>query len=193
MICINWAWGSHFPPSLDLVILCPGGEISASAALASSSSYMLSCSVRGLALKKLRATADHFGRNIGAPPCMRTNALLGWSLQIHAEPNAENEIAFLLFTLRQLSPVRAPFARVGRRERGLLFHGRQNIRETAKNDLQLILLFLVHITNCHSRLPQKYRGRGISWVKGSVCSVLKLALPPFLPPLECQLQNKTCN
>ena len=28
----------------------------------------------------------------------------------------------------------------------------------------------------------QYRAEGISWVKGSVCFVLKFALPPFSPP-----------
>ena len=34
----------------------------------------------------------------------------------------------------------------------------------------------------------------ISWVKGSVCFVLKFALPPFSPlsPLESKFQNNTC-
>ena len=34
---------------------------------------------------------------------------------------------------------------------------------------------------------------GISWVKGSVCLILKFAFPPFSSPLECKLQNKTRN
>ena len=37
----------------------------------------------------------------------------------------------------------------------------------------------------------KYRGAVISRVKGSVCFVLKLALPPFSIPLEGKFQNKT--
>ena len=31
----------------------------------------------------------------------------------------------------------------------------------------------------------KYTGAGYSGMKGSVCFVLKFALPPFSPPLEC--------
>ena len=33
-----------------------------------------------------------------------------------------------------------------------------------------------------------YRAQGISWVKGSVCLVLKFALPPFPPPLPSRVQ-----
>ena len=38
-----------------------------------------------------------------------------------------------------------------------------------------------------------YRGRGIPWVKGSVCFILKFALPLFPPltPSECKFHNKT--
>ena len=33
-----------------------------------------------------------------------------------------------------------------------------------------------------------YRAEGISWVKGSVCFVLKFAFPPFSPPLTSGVQ-----
>ena len=35
-----------------------------------------------------------------------------------------------------------------------------------------------------------YRAVGISWVKGSVCFVLKFALPPFSPPLPSGVQYR---
>ena len=34
----------------------------------------------------------------------------------------------------------------------------------------------------------EYRGRGISWVKGSECLALKFALPPFSTPLPSGVQ-----
>ena len=39
-----------------------------------------------------------------------------------------------------------------------------------------------------------YRVKVFIWVKGSVCFVLKFALPPFSPPLPSgvQITNKTC-
>ena len=48
------------------------------------------------------------------------------------------------------------------------------------------------ITRDHDFWETNYRGGDIFWVKGSVCFVLKFALPPFpLSPLECKFQNKT--
>ena len=35
-----------------------------------------------------------------------------------------------------------------------------------------------------------YRAQVISWVKGSVCFVLKFALPPFSPPLPSGVQYR---
>ena len=54
---------------------------------------------------------------------------------------------------------------------------------------------LQHQTNIKNSSPiishNLYIAQGISWVKGSVCFVLKFAFPPF-SPLECRFQNKTC-
>ena len=39
-----------------------------------------------------------------------------------------------------------------------------------------------------AHFPFHYRSEIISWVKGSVCLVLKFALPPFYPPLPSGVQ-----
>ena len=39
-----------------------------------------------------------------------------------------------------------------------------------------------------SGYPNLYRAQGISWVKGSVCFVLKFELPTFSPPLPSGVQ-----
>ena len=41
-----------------------------------------------------------------------------------------------------------------------------------------------------SELRKKYGSEGISWFKGSVCFVLKFALPPFSPPLPSGVQYR---
>ena len=65
-----------------------------------------------------------------------------------------------------------------------------------QSTILLFLSFAFQFSSIHSLLGMAfhhYRGEVISWVKGSVCFVLKFALPPFptFSPLECKFQNKT--
>ena len=64
---------------------------------------------------------------------------------------------------------------------------RLNLASDLKSDILITYIFMCILSipeiESHITILYSYGGEQNPWVKGSVCSVLKFALPPFSPPL----------